>query len=215
MSVPPLCTRDQVKNFLSISDDLSNAVIDALIPAVSQQLLNAMNRLDLMPETDYTDYVSGGALKLFLKHYPIVDVYSIATLSGDEIPRWNASIPTDSGWRFLTDPNPENQQFIELVGLVYGQCVCYCWPTYSNLIVNYRAGYATVPPAIQQAAIEWVAFKRSQAFVQSANPVIGNVQIGDYSEGSAGTAKIVVDYMGLEVPQSVEAVIDQYQRWVV
>lgn len=214
MPVPPLCTLDQVKNFLSVSDNLSDSVITSLIPAVSQQLLNEMNRLDLMPETDYLDWMSGGREKLYLKHYPVVDVYSVTQFDGTVIPRFNDSIPTESGWRFVTDPNPENQQYVELVGLVYGQTVCYCWP--SKLIVNYRAGYAEVPPAINQAAIEWIAFKRSQAQVQSVNPIVGQVQIGDYSEGSSGASNAqVADYMGKEIPDSVCAVIDQYKRWVV
>jgi hypothetical protein len=217
---PALCTRDDVKTFLGLSDDLSDATIDLLIPGVTAQLLNAINRLDLMPAVDYTDYIAGpGAPKLYLKHYPVNQIEEV-TIGGEVISEFDPDAPEAGGWRFFAnEPNPENRQFIELMGFIYGEPCCCCWPqpqtNLPNIVVTYNAGYPNVPAALNQAAIEWVAFKRNMSQVQSANPTTGAQQIGDYSEGGGGIARVAIDYMGIEIPSGVIDVIDQYRRWVV
>lgn len=227
MAVEPLCTLQQVKIQLGITDSSSDALINQLIPGVSQEILNAINRLDLLPSSEYTDQLCGnGKCKLYLKHYPITEVLSV-NLNDESVPQWDG-YSDSSGWRFLLDPNPENQQFIELIGIalmgnqlpVY---MFYSWPypcsspqcLIPNVTVHYKAGYDTAPPALSQAAIDFVAFKRSMAAIQAANPLLTARHIGDYSEDMGGGRGVIVDFMGISMPASVAGAIEQYQRMVV
>jgi hypothetical protein len=210
-----LCTRAQVKTYLGITDTSADAVIDSLIPSASAQILAALNRLDLTPTDYYTDRICGnGKTRIYLKHYPVSTVSSV-TVNDEAIDEWD-NTSSGTGWRFIDDdPNPENQQFIELIGSVFTQPFNYCWP-YSiipNIVISYRAGYDDIPPSIVQAAVEFVAFKRSFSAIQVEDPNISSRQIGDYTESFGG--KIVTDFMGLSMPQSVKDVIEQYRRFTV
>jgi hypothetical protein len=220
-SVQQLCTTQDVKTQLQIAEGDSSwdVLINSLISTISYQILNAINRLDLIPSGDYTDYINLPLKqrKIFLKHYPINTITTV-TLNGTDVPAWDVANPTVGGYRFIgDDPNPENQQFIEFIGycfdVYYYPLYCDCM-TSPNLIVAYNAGYNTVPDALRQACIDWVCFKRQMAQLQGANPVLAQQQIGDYSEG-AGTGRVTIDFMGIDVPASVALVLDQYMRWVV
>lgn len=210
-----LCTRTQVKTYLGITDTSADAVIDSLIPSASAQILVALNRLDLTPNDYYTDRICGnGKTRIYLKHYPVSTVSEVK-VNDEVVEEWDET-SNGTGWRFIgDDPNPENQQFIELIGSVFTQPWSYCWP-YSiipNIVVSYRAGYDDIPPSIVQAAVEFVAFKRSLSPIQAQDPTINSRQMGDYTESFGG--KIVTDFMGISMPQTVKDVIEQYRRVTV
>jgi len=218
-----LCTAAQVKAFLGIDSETADTTIDSLILPVSQQLLNAICRQDLMPAQDFTDYFPTlpSCSKIYLKHYPVNAIEEVL-IGGQEVLEWDDSKPFDnpSGYRFYQDLNPENNQFFELVGVASCDCCgwpityCTCFSNAPQMVVTYNAGYGNVPPALQQACVEWIAFKRNLAQVQAGNPGIGSVQIGDYSE-SAGSGRLAIDYMGIQIPAGVMDVIEQYKRIVV
>jgi hypothetical protein len=220
--MPDLVTLAQVKTNLGITDTASDAVITSLIPGVSQQLLLAIDRQDLTPNADYIDRICGrGQWKLYLKHYPVTEITSV-TVNDEVIDEWD-NTSTGTGWRFIgDDPNPENQQYIELISVpsynawpsssgYYPYCY-WPWSMTPNIVVEYSAGYDIIPPAIQQAAIDMIAFRRSMATILSADPIVTSVQMGDYSESLGGRT---LDFMGISMPQSVVDVIQQYRRIVL
>ena len=219
-----LCTLAQVKTYLGITDTTADAVITQLIPGVSQQLLAALDRQDLTPNATYTDRVCGhGQWKLYLRHYPVTEITSV-TVNDVALTAWD-NTSTGTGYRFIgNDPNPENQQYIELISIAgfpayswydYASAP-YCfwpWSNVPNITIVYKAGYDTIPPAIVQAAIELVAFRRELSLVQVVDPNVTEVQMGDYREVTGGT--VIQDFLKMQMPMTVASVIEQYRRIVL
>jgi len=222
-----LCTLEQVKLQLGLVDDpSSDALISQLITGVSAQILNAICRLDLMPVTEYDEWQRGDGVgcKLYTKHYPITEVTSVS-LFGSDLDEWDG-VDVTSGWRFVSDPNPENQQYIELIGYYGYGCGCsyaYPWPVcpwpYSctpNIHIVYSAGYDEPPPALSEAAIELVGFKRGLAIAQASDPTLSQVQMGDYTESYRGGILSAFESPDAALfPASISSVIEQYKRVVV
>jgi Phage gp6-like head-tail connector protein len=222
MATIELCTLAQVKLQLGILDNSSDPLLEQLIDGVNAQILMEICRPDLMPNQSYTDWAYGEAkLKLYLAHYPITAIDEI-TINGEVLPQWDESNPEVQGWWVnVDDPNPENIQFVELVGVADGRMCSYLWsyccacaPNFPNIKVTYSAGYNSVPLALQQAAIEFVGFKHGLSQIQSVNPAIASRQMGDYSE-SLGSGRLIMDMLSIGIPQTVQVVIDQYKRIVV
>jgi hypothetical protein len=225
-----LTTLANVKAWLQITDTSLDALLGRLITATSEDFLNEINRPDFMPATDYSERVAAVRFfaspslfaqapecfhwpEIWLRHYPINSVTSV-TIGDAVIDKVDSLI--DRGWWFDDTQTPENRQKVQLIGWDLSCSYSWLgsfWPA-SDMIVEYNAGYDTVPPAIEQAVIEWVAFKRGQSQLQQMDQTSGSEQIGDYQEtGSASELTLAV--LTSEIPANVQRVIDQYRRPVI
>jgi len=229
-----LTTLAHVKEWLGITDTSQDALLSRLISSASQDFLNEINRPDLVPEAEYVEHLfraqdfapsnaydsyrwNRGYRQIFLKHYP---VNSITTLTSNGDALTLESNPGDpqsgSGYWFDSTLDPENRQSIFLLadsGVWYPGT----WPGWSylpDIVVTYEAGYDDVPPAIEQAVIELVAFKRGESQLQSQNQSGGAVTIGTYTE-HGGTVEMTLAALEANMPVSVQRVIDQYRRSVI
>ena len=120
----------------------SGAVLGQLITEASAFVVNYLNRPVIA--ADYVERYDGMGETVIVRNWPIVSVTSIAIAGGPNIT--NASPDGLSpGWLF-----DANSPRISLIG--------YCAPRDRlNVQVSYRAGYATVPPDLEQAVIQIVA----------------------------------------------------------
>jgi hypothetical protein len=226
-----LTTLAHVKEWLGITDTSQDAMLSRLISSASQDFLNEINRPDLVPETEYTEhlfrpqdfacnprnvyYWNRGYQQIFLKHYP---VNSVTTLTSNGEALTLVSDPGDpqsgSGYWFDDTLEPENRQSVFLLADL-GVWYPGGWPAFlPDIVITYEAGYDDVPPAIEQAVIELVAFKRGESQLQSATQTGGAVTIGTYSE-QGGSIEMTLAALEASLPVSVQRVVDQYRRAVI
>lgn len=220
--MPDLTTKANVKAWLKITDTNLDAFFDRLITATSADFLNEINRPDLMPATDYSERIlrqnfTGSSWlwpdiwasqSLWLRHYPVNSIASV-TIDGAAVDAVDWSV-IDRGWWFDSTLSPENRQRVHLIGWD----LRYSWPYISDVVVNYNGGYNIVPVAIEQAIIEWVAFKRGQSQLQQMDQSSGSEQIGDYQQTGSASA-LTLGVLTAEIPTNVQRVIDQYRRPVI
>lgn len=214
--MPDLCELADVKTWLGITDTSSDAMLERLITATSEDFLNEIRRQDLTPAADYVDVIlvnerlSSCAVpffqprqrEVFLRHYPVNSVAKV-TVDGQEIDAVDDPT-TDSGYWFDDTRSPEDRQFIILLG----------FETCRNVKVEYNGCYDEIPPSIEQAVIEWIAFKRGAGQLQQSNQSAGAVKIGDYQEtGSA--IEMTIAATKADIPTNVQRAIDQYWRPVI
>jgi len=227
-----LATLADVKEWLGITDSSSDALLGRLITAASQDFVNEILRPDITPDDDYTErffrsqdfhsYCGHGAYyrcnqrQLFLKNYPVNSI-ALVTVNGTAIDLLSDP-STGSGYWFDPDAAPENRQSIYLLGEscggFYTGFADYPYSFVPNVVVEYNGGYEEVPPAISQAVIELVAFKRGESQLQGANQTGGAVTIGTYSE-QGGNVEMTLAALEANMPVGVQRVIDQYRRAVI
>jgi len=160
MAAGDLTTLDNVKAWLALPSDpgASDDLLSLLITAASSFATSYLGR-DLVP-TAYTEVYDGnGAAWMMLRQAPITAVQSISfrgltlTTPGD---------PVAGTHGFIFDGRR-----LSLIGETF--------PFRSLVVVNYTAGFATMPEAIEQAVIELVgeAFKRRDHISQSSKTLGG------------------------------------------
>lgn len=136
-----LTTLANVKDWLEIEADQTDddATLSRLITAASGWLERWLNRQIRL--ADYDELRDGtGAATLVLKQYPVVAIASLA-IDGRAVPA--AGSATAPGYRIVG-------RRVALNGYAFTRGI-------GNVAVSYSAGYAEVPPEIEQAAIELVA----------------------------------------------------------
>lgn len=152
------CTLADVKAWLGITDTNSDSLLTAMISQISAEIRTFTNR-DIYPVGTYTETLSGnGRQSIVMPQYPITAVSSL-TVDGVAIPARQGA--TGSGYVF-------DDAGIYLDGYTFARGV-------KNVSVTYSAGFATLPPDLQRACIEWVAFRQSeQAHIGLRSKSIGN-----------------------------------------
>lgn len=138
-----LTTLQKVKEWLGITDNKSDVVLQQLIDSCSDFIEQYLGRVIL--EAEYTELIDGtGSLTQTLKNYPItaVSMLRINNIVQSIIPISNFNT---TGVKF------EGRQLI-------GQNVRFTCGK-RNIYLTYTAGYAVVPPAIEQACTEMVSMK--------------------------------------------------------
>jgi hypothetical protein len=80
--------------------------------------------------------------------------------------------------------------------------------------VAYNAGYNYVPYDIEEAVIEWVAFKKGLRQLQEKDQTEEWVQLGQYQQHNSIAAN-AMKMSGLDMPESVATVIQVYERPIV
>lgn len=211
-----LCLLTDVKDWLNIAQTIptSDDKLQRLITAVSRDFMTAIDRHDLTPRKAYTEVVTldrrnpegfnnfdnallGPTISspekpvsvAGLRHWPIQAVTSV-TINGTAIV---ASDGTADGFFYDADEEPESRNTLFLIGTA----TSFNRPTLA--VVVYDAGYESVPEDIEQAVIEWVAFR------WTLRQSIG--QMSKHSVQGEG-----VQYSQANMPASTKDVIDRYSR---
>lgn len=85
-------------------------------------------------------------------------------------------------------------------GMVYGK-----FPRGNQILrIDYQAGYATVPQAIQEACVQYAAFLYQSGSIDYS---VTRVRIGPFSQESAGSSKIPA------IPIPIRGLLDPYKAY--
>ena len=198
LSDDALTTVEQVKNYLQIASSDHDDLFEQFIEAVSSQFMNYTGRKltarDYSPDGESADYdpdnavLSGhGHPELILPQYPVVSV-SAVSLDGVFL---TAAEPGDfSGW--LVDKSAG--VLVRLDGVfTRGQ---------ANVLVTYRAGFATVPPDLAQAAV-------MQSAVRFQDSAAGHGRLGITARTLADGS---VSYTDQALLPQVKEILDRYRN---
>ncbi len=155
---------EALKAYLDIKTADHNDEMGRIVDAVSYYLRARNNRTQLKAD-DITEFYDGnGTATLFTRNYPInstsatIEIYIDTDTprsygSGDKVSANSILLYSEEGWIVLLDAAfSEAPQSVKIV---------------------YNAGYATIPPDLQQAALELgaVAWKREKQQLQSLSSV--------------------------------------------
>jgi hypothetical protein len=140
--MPDLATLAQLKQDLVITNDNSDDQLQRLLTEISAWFLNQINRGALLSAT-YTERRNGsGGDSIVPRYFPLSAVSSI-TVNGLSIP----VSPDGVQGGFIFD-----QWTIFMVG-------CYRFTRgRQNVVLNYTAGYAAVPPEVERAVLDQCVF---------------------------------------------------------
>jgi hypothetical protein len=129
----------------------NDATLSALITAASRAICAALSRPNLLPQS-YSEVIDGGRERLFLRHWPVLQVKSV-TLDGEAIPPAApaGALPT-LGYLLRADDDgapPGRQQALDIFGR-------HVRRRRQNLVVDYVAGYAVQGEAqVVPSATPW------------------------------------------------------------
>jgi hypothetical protein len=193
-----LCKLTDVKAWLTIATNQSadDNLLSRLITAVSYDFLREIGRLDFTPAQDYTEVREGdGGDLMVLRHWPLNSVSSVTITVPNASPA-TISIPestddVEEGYWIDMDIDPERRWELYLDGFVFTDL--------ATITVMYNAGYQTVPQDVEQAVIEWVAYRYKT-----------RQWIGQTSKHMAQGETIQTPET--EIPPSVKRVIERYRR---
>lgn len=211
--MPSLCELSDVKEWLTIpaTEVSEDPLLERLIGATSDDFLNCVNRADLIPARNYTEYRQGnGSQEIFLLHYPMNYVSSVS-VDGTDIPASPDGI--QSGYWFDPSNDPENAIKLTLLGFQFTdwrnwlQRAFPGWTSTSsdlqnnNVIIEYNAGYAIDNVTDEAQAVPTVStytvrvdqsrhFGTDKGVKYSAGGVFvkvsGSPGVGQYAVDSAG-----------------------------
>lgn len=177
-----LCTLDDVKAFLSITDTNNDSLIGALITNASKLVNNATNR-NLLSASYSESYSGRGGWRQGVDNYPITAVASV-TVNDMSIPPVNGQI----GPGYLYDDN-----MVYLRGYTYLRGI-------RNVEITYTAGYdpSLIPADLVQATVEIVAvkFRRRLSLEVSGKTLNGET----------------ISFTTSDIPASAKGVLKQYTR---
>lgn len=136
--VTRLTTLENVKAYGGIQDSANDESLDRLIDVASEYVATWCSR-EFSAITHSEVYDGTGNAKLVLRYYPVLSVQSLR-IDGQTIPPRPA---------FNSNGYVVDDLKISLVGYRFTSGA-------QNIEVEYTAGFATVPPDLEQAAIELV-----------------------------------------------------------
>lgn len=183
MAAGDLTTLGDVKAWLSLplTTTADDALLARLITAASAFLAAWLNRQILT--ASYTQTFNGnGKTALLLPQYPITAVQSL-TIDSQTIP---PLAPGQSGAGFTVDVTT-----LYLSGTAFNRGI-------QNVTVTWTAGYASVPPDIEQACIDLVALRYRE-----------RDRIGLASKGMAGET---TSYSQRDLPANAATLLQVYRR---
>lgn len=182
-----LTTLAEVKAYLNVTGTTADVLLQSLITAVSQAMMNYCNRtFQLQSYTETRD--ATGNTQWVMLNYPIVSVTSVS-VNGNTIP---PSTGFNGGGYGGRSGYYNGVWSVMIDG--------YCVPRgRRNVMIAYTAGYATIPADLDQACIETVALKYKQ-----------KDRIG--ISGSEGIDGQHITYKDLAMSSSVILVLNQYKR---
>lgn len=169
-----LTTLDNVKNYLRIKTENDDELLKRMISSCSKLIESWLNRT--ITAENYNEVFSGNeGVYHFCKNRPIISVGNVF-INGHEL----------SPSEFCAD-----EECVYLNNNLFPHGI-------KNILVNYNAGYETVPEDIEQACIEMIAIKYKQ---------IETIHQSSKSIGGETTSFIVKD-----MPDFVKVVLQQYKQ---
>lgn len=147
-----LVTLAQVRAWLNQQNTTDDALLQQMITQQSDNILAYLNRATLAVAA-YTEVYSGvGSRQLMLRQWPVTAV-SALSVDGTSIAA-QTQPPNGAGYFFQAyDGNPPGRPcLIGLAGYAFNRGL-------GNITITYSAGYASVPGAIQSAALEIIALR--------------------------------------------------------
>jgi len=189
-----LCTLERIKALIKIDADSTeyDAVLNALIEAVSQAAENYMNRN--VENTTYTEYLSvyPGEYLFSLKAYPVT---SITSIYNDTTWQWasGSSVSTT----YVNSDGDSGLLFFDTSSLVAG---------YNALKVTYVGGMATCTEELLDNYADLAhAAERQVAFLYKTRTKIGAQSVNAVNGG-------VTWETGVVWLRDVKKVLDMYRR---
>ena len=179
MAANDLTTVANVKAWLSLPQAADDALIARLITSVSTLMQSWLGCKII--SASYAVIKDGtGGTSLFLRNTPVTAVASLS-INGVAVPA--STGPGVLGYRFA-----ETQVIVDGYRFTRGN---------ANIAITYTAGYAVVPPDLEQAAIEIVALRYRE-----------RDRIGHTSKTLAG--ETVAFFIG-DMPASAKTTLQQYK----
>jgi len=180
-----LITRQEYKTYAGIKSTNEDAIIDALVPRVSQLVKNYCRRtfVDYM-DSDKVEVFSGGFDKLILAETPVVSIATVQTSSNYGQTYTNLTQYTD--WVL------EGDTILSLNSLgVFPKLV-------NGYKVTYRAGYDDVPSDLALAVMDLVTYYRKN-------------DAAIHSPKAPGSNAVQIEYITTtSLPAHIKRVLDQY-----
>jgi hypothetical protein len=182
-----LCTVQNVKDFLKITDTDKDTLITSLIPAAQSLIEEYCNRL--FEQGAETEYSNGGVDRICLKRYPLIVAEGTPLKVYEDGSR-------DYGEDTLVDSDDYHVDIDN--GIILFDYLLE--KSYGAVKVIYTGGYATVPSAVSQACVELVARKLKIGM---------SGDIGLISKGTPGGINISFSQADL-IPE-VKIVLDSFR----
>ncbi|MDP3124602.1 MAG: hypothetical protein Q8M84_03115 [Thiobacillus sp.] len=174
-----LTTTAAVKAYKPITGTELDALIDALVPRASSAIETYLSRK--IESTAHVEIRDGnGGRSLMLSQYPVTAV-SAVSVDGQPIPQGSFGV---AGWRLAN-----RSLVLEGYSFARGD---------ANVQIEYTAGYATVPPDIEQACIETIllALERRSHIDVSSKSLAGET----------------VSFITADLPPSARKALDPHRR---
>lgn len=170
MAAGDLTDIDSVRAWLGLETAANNELLTSLIPAASDWIKAYLN-LDVVSQAYTETFLGTGSDTKVLPNGPITAISQI-NLPDAVITSQAGVNPPSNGFLF-------DGYTVTLVG--------YCFPYRRPCQIAYTAGWATIPPAIQQAATELVgeAFKRKDRIGQ-VSKTLGGQETVSFSQKDMG-----------------------------
>lgn len=226
-SLSDLCSLDDVKSWLALTNTQSDALLPGLITASSRNILEYLNRSFILPalRTEVRD--GTGSRKMMLKEWPVLAVQSLTVDGAAILPCTDP--PFGSGYILeAADAYPPgHMQRLTLTSRVFASGL-------SNVTVAYTAGYQVtgeawaVPadpfkvtvatPFGSWGSDQGVTYANGTALVKvSANPTAGQYSVAGgvytFAEADLGAAVLIsYGYVPAEIRQAcIEAVGERFK----
>jgi|SRR5580765_3484435 len=229
-----LCQLSDLKDQLGITGTSEDIILERLIGAVSNDFVMEIKRPDFAPSVDYVEWIRhvhqsrhnvrsdqwgyGGfygpyrnrSVTVFLEHYPVNEITKVV-LNGNEIIALTTPWDPGPGYWFDDSLEDEERQKVELIDCGTG---LFNLGPLNQLEVDYNGGYDEIPSTVQQAVLEWVAWRRGMGQVQQLDMSGGSVQAGTV-QFQGDNIDMAVAAVEVEMPESVKRCIAQYKRVVI
>ena len=201
-----MITVSEIKDFLYITDTGQDTWLTEQILNVTGEIQGYCN--EVFAETNREDelYDGDGSHRLYLRHYPVIQLSVETTPTDAEI---LASIQIrgtpDDAWEDLEDDvdfifTDPKWSYIELYSAIFpfGR---------KNIKLSYVSGYATIPTDLKLVAIEMVAMH----WKKSNRSAIG--LLGESSKTTSGLANTTTRQL-LDLEPKWKKVLNRYRRLV-
>lgn len=182
-----LITKAEYKSYVGISSTNQDVEIDLLIPKVSALVKSYCRRGFVDYTTDpKAETFNGGSTKLYLKEYPMLNVYSV-----------EYSKDYGQNYTILTDFVDFIPNYVD--GSIDSPSASGFPYSVNGYVVNYSAGFETVPDDLKLAVMDLVTYYRKND---------GSVH-NQKSPGGGGSVQL--EYiMNTNFPAHIKRVLDLY-----